>query len=165
MAAIVVGLVALLAAPAFAAGTGYAPPGPPSTLPGGFTKVVISQTVSTAGGTVRTAYDSARLAVFIPPHEFPETVQMSVTAPTLSEIPGAVIGFELTFIFRGKPVLKTYSKPVTFSIESRAIREDDVVKIWSDGRWATYPDATISDGSARIVLTRDSVFVLYRRVR
>lgn len=152
----------LWAAPAGAAGTGYGPGGTaPPTAPGGFTTTVVSQTISTSGGTVTGTSGGAKLAVTVPGGTFSGPVQVTVSAaPTTSEAPGAVVAFDLTFLVNGTAPTGSFAHPVVFTVTDPSIKAGETVDVWNGSSWVRYQDATVTDGVATITLTTDPAFAV-----
>lgn len=160
VAATVAGFVLLWAGPALGAGTGYATSPAATAPPGGFTSVVVSQSVPPSGGTVTTTYNGSKLTITVPSGSFTATVQVTVTAATVGQIAGAVVGFDVTFTLNGQSVSGTFAHPVTFTITNNDIKAGDVVNVWNGSAWVGYPNASVTNGSAKIVVTSDPAFVV-----
>lgn len=157
--ALVAGVIALSASPAFAAGGGYGPTTSPSTAPSGFTTTVASQTVPTTGGTVKASYNGQQLSLALPAGDFTAPVQVTVTAPSTPPS-GAVTAFAVSFSVNGKVVSGTLAKPVTFVINNASVKAGQIVEIWNGTTWAKYTNATVTNGSATITLTSDPTFAV-----
>lgn len=152
--------VALMAAPALAAGTGYGPTAPQApTAPGGFNTVVTSQTLPVTGGSVTATSSGAKLLLSVPPGDFPKPVQVTVLAPPTPP-PGSQLAFGISFALGGQAVSGTLPKPVTFTITDSSIKAGDVVVEWNGSSWVRYAGATASNGSVTITLTSDPAFAV-----
>lgn len=154
--------VSLVPSVAWAATGGYGSSGTSSTpaAPGGFTSVVASQMVGSAGGTVSGAVGSADVSVDVPSGAFSSPVDLTLTAPTdLSAVPQAIAAFAISISSNGTPVSGTFS-PVTVTVKSSSIAVGDTVDYWNGTSFVPYSDATVSAGQVTITMTSDPTFAL-----
>lgn len=156
-----VGSVALWTTVASAAGTGYGPaPAPGTTVPGGFSNVVTSQTLPASGGTLSTSYDGETLSAVVPAGDFPGPVQVSITAPSTTPLVRTVTAFDISFSLDGKTITGALSAPITFTIKDPSVTVGDTVAVWNGTAWVAYSNATVSNGEVVIDVTTDPAFAV-----
>jgi hypothetical protein len=142
---------------------------PPITTPappGGFTAVVTTQTITPAGGTVGPLMVAgAEVTIHVPAGAFPEDVQLTVTAPDLSDIPPtpgykvvAGVGAEITL--NGAHYPGTFLKPVTVTITSPKITASSQVMVWNGSSFVMDPNSTTMAGSASVSFDSDPAFAV-----
>lgn len=152
--------VAALASVAGAAGTGYGSEQPQgTTVPGGFTSVVTSRTLPASGGVVAATFAGGTISVDVPAGAFAGPVQVSVLAPSTA-LAGAVVAFDLSFATGGQSVSGSFATAVTCVVANPSITSSDVVDVWDGSRWVVDPRASVSAGTATIVVTADPAFAV-----
>jgi len=154
-----------LASPAWAAGSGYLPPSTftVGNVPGGFSQVVTTQTLTTAGGSLSGTIKGATIAMSVPGGALPADTQVVIYAPTdLQQVSGAVAGISIVFLnaSTGQPLTGTLGKAASVTITDSSIKSGDIVQEWNGSTYAPYSDASVTSGSATITFTSDPSFVV-----
>jgi hypothetical protein len=162
-AAVAAAVAALGAGPAWAASGGYGPSGPPpSSAPGGFSRILLAETVGSSGASIHVPIKDANLFVSIPPLDFSFPVEVALYEPTAPPVSDSVVGFRIVF-FSPQGSLNTnvpFRQAITITVQSPSISLDDVVEIWTGSSFVRYPDATVSPGEVLITITTDPTFVV-----
>lgn len=159
----VVGLAS--ASTAFAAGSGYGPPGPSSsTSGGGFTAVAASQTVTSSASQITTTFNGETYRISIPAGDFSTPTQVTVYAPTDLAAVGGLAGIEIVFSnpTTGAALSATTLKtPIGVVVSSSNITKGDVVEVFNGTTYVTYTGTySTSSGAATIEVTSDPTFVV-----
>ncbi|MDA8062709.1 MAG: hypothetical protein M0T80_09845, partial [Actinomycetota bacterium] len=150
---------------AFAAGSGYGPPGASSSpSAGGFTKVVASTTAVPAASSLSGSYGGSKFALSIPSGDFTTPTQVTAYAPTnLSSVRG-VAGIEIVFSnpATGSRLTGTsLLKPITVVLSGAGIVKGDVVEVYNGTRYVAYTGSySTSTGSVSITIDADPTFVV-----
>lgn len=160
------------AATAFAAGSGYGPTVPtgPTGVPGGYTDIVTTQTVSSDGGMVHApgVAGSSSVTLSVPKGSFTEPTQLEVTNPDLSAVSAnlstegfsgysAVSGVGVKALdSNGQPLVGTFDKPVSLTISGPhiGVPGEKVLEL-TGPHSATVLAATFGEDSVTIQLTAD----------
>lgn len=156
---------------AFAAGTGYAAPTNTSSgstsLPADFSSVVISTIVQPSGGTLKATVNGQVETLTIPNGTFNQPVQVTITAPQLSQIGSAgftgysaISGAGVFFSVNGNPILGTFAKSVSLTIQSSALSSNDKVVEQQGNQFSNYTNVTTSNGSTTINFNTDPAFAV-----
>lgn len=153
------------ASPAFAAGSGYGPPGPASsTSAGGFTAVAASETVSSAASQITATFDGETYRISIPAGDFSTATQVTVYAPTDLSAIGGLAGIEVVFSdpATGQALAGTVLKtPIDVVVSSSPISKGDVVEVFNGSTFVAYTGTySVSSGSATIEMTSDPTFAV-----
>jgi hypothetical protein len=155
------------------ADAGYGPPPPTAPVPGGYFRVVTSQTIGTAGGTIGPlGVDGLAVTLRIPRHAFARSVQITLTEPDVRGIGNA--GFRGYRAFGGVGILiqidgSTYRgpfrKPLGLTMSSRRVTSADIVVVWDGTRFVSLRtrDSFHSD-SVRFDSAADEDFAILRAV-
>jgi hypothetical protein len=161
-------LVTTGAGGALAAG-GYGPPPPVTpTVPGGYSVVVTSQTITPAGGTIGpVTIDGASVTLIVPAGAFPVPVQITVTAPNLGAISTA--GFHGFKVVAGEGIQvqengSTYPGPflklLTLDTSSSSITASSILAVWNGTAFVTDPDMTALSGELKAGFDTDPDFAV-----
>lgn len=155
---------------AFAATTsdsGYGPPPVSTPLPpGGFSTIVTSVTIGPGGGTVGPlTVDGCIVTTTVPAGAFAMSVQVTITAPDLADIPPqhhrmVVCGAGITISVNGVKFAGTFLKPITAVFGSPNITAASDVTIWNGTSFVTDPNSTESAGSASVSFDSDPAFAV-----
>lgn len=153
------------ASPAFAAGSGYGPPGPASsTSAGGFTAVVASQTVNSSASTITATFDGEKYEISIPAGDFSTPTQVTVYAPTNLGSIGGLAGIEVVFSNPATGATlpgTTLNIPIDVVVSSSSISKGDVVEVFNGSSFVPYTGTySTSSGSANIEMTSDPTFAV-----
>lgn len=156
-----------LAATASPGSLAYGPPAPPVAVPpGGFTAVVTSVSIGPAGGTIGPVLvDGAELTITIPAGAFPETVQITVTAPDLAGIAplagyGDMTGAGILVTLNGAPYPGTFLKPVTATFASAGITAASVVLVWNGTAFVVDANSAATAGHEAVSFDSDPDFAV-----
>lgn len=163
----------ILTQPVFAAGSGYTSPTPtPSAVPGGFTQVLTSQTMTASPGTISVSGMGSSASFSVPTGTFSAPTTVSVTAPNLSAITSslpslglgsyqALAGFGISFTNAvGSAV--TPLAPITATIRNPAIAPGDIlVKLTGPTSSVTIP-AHFSAGQVTFQFQQDPDFAVLK---
>ena len=155
-------LVLALGGTAFAAGSGYAPPSAVSgTAPGGFSQVVLNQTVPLTGGTFTAVSNGSAFATSVPASDSGPGVTLAITAPSsLSNADNAILGFGFALAKDGVGVTGNFASPITVTVKNSAIHAGDHLEYWTGSAWAPYGNANVTNGNLSVVVTADPQFAL-----
>lgn len=151
---------------ATASGSQYGPPPPVTTpAPGGFTTVVTTVTIGPAGGTIGPVAVDADVTVKVPAGAFATPMQVTLTAPVLSEIPAhagttVVAGAGITVSQNGTKYQGTFLKPVTVTFTAPNITAASDVVVWNGSSFVTDPDATATAGAVTVSFDSDPDFAV-----
>jgi hypothetical protein len=134
----------------------YGPP-PPPPAPGGFQNVVATASIGPAGGVIGPVeVDGCRVALVVPPGTFSTTVQISITAPSVSGVgngghPGyrAVCGVGVGITVNGHQYTGAYGHSLILTIAGFLIKPGDRVAVFN-GSTFVFTGATVQAGAARI---------------
>jgi len=155
---------------AASAASSYGPPPPASGVapPGGYSDVVTSQTISTAGGTVGpVTVDGATVTLVVPAGAFPVSVQITLTGPDLFAVGSAgttgykaVAGVGIQVQKNGSTYPGTFLKPLALTIRSSSITSSSVVVAWNGTAFVTESDSTFTAGAAVVSFDTDPDFAV-----
>jgi len=139
----------------------YGPAPAPGVVPGGFTTVVTSVTIGPTGGTIGpVTVDGAAVTLAIPAGAFPASVQITVTAPDLAAIGGAVAGVGVQVTENGAPFPGTFATPVTLTVHSASITAGSTVVVWNGTAFVTDTSSTVAAGTATVSFDHDPDFAV-----
>ena len=150
-----------------AAASNYGPPPPPAGVaaPGGYSDVITSQTITSAGRTIGPlvadrAWGIVTLAV--PADAFPVSVQVTVTGPNLFAVGDAayagykaIAGVGIQVQEKGSAYPGTFRKPLTLTIRSPLIKSSSAVVEWNGTAFVTETDAIVASGVAVVRFDTD----------
>jgi hypothetical protein len=155
-------LVLALGGTAFAAGSGYAPPSAVSgTAPGGFSQVVLNQTVPLTGGTFTATSNGSAFFTSVPASDSGSGVTLAITAPSsLSSADHAILGFGFALAKDGVGVTGNFASPITVTVKNSAIHTGDHLEYWTGSAWAAYSNASVTNGNLSVTVTADPQFAL-----
>jgi hypothetical protein len=167
-------LLTLSSTVAFAAGSGYGPPsnGAPTQVPGGYTVIVASGTISSKGGTVAGSYEGEQLNVSIAANSVSVPVQVTLYAPTNLSLVHGVAGasVQITNPITGVPIssskeVKTLASsvkvaPFTLTISSSKITSVDQIDVYNGGKFVLSSTGHVSSGVATAQLNTSETFVV-----
>ena len=163
---------ACVAGSAFAAtaasGYGPPPPGAGTAVPGGYSAVITSQTITPAGGTIGPVnVNGASVTLVIPAGAFPVAVQITLTAPDLTLVGDAgragfkaVAGVGIQVQENGSAYTATFLKPLTLSMSSSSITSSSVVVVWNGTAFVADTGATVTSGAAVVKFSTDPDFAV-----
>jgi hypothetical protein len=127
-------------------------------MPGGYSAVVTSRTITPAGGTigpVRVA--GGRATLVIPAGAFPVPVQITLADPKLIALRSAGVtgyraltGVGIQIQENGVAYPGTSVKPLTLTMRSSSINPSSVVAQWNGRSFVTEADATVARGIATV---------------
>ena len=153
---------AMLIAGSGAAQALYGPPPPPVQVPGGYLKVVTSQTVGPGGGTIGpVSGGSTETAVVIPAGAFLTPLQVTITQPDVADIGNAgLCGYQAVAgigVIIQNPANESvsysfFTDPLVITISSPGIEPGDIIVAWDGDRFVRVGVAEHSD-SVTVKLT------------
>jgi hypothetical protein len=152
---------------ALAAG-GYGPPAPVvPPAPGGFSAVVTSQSIGPAGGKVGpVSVDGVTVNLTVPAGAFTDTVQITLTAPSLAGIGTggmagrhAVAGVGVQVTQNGATYPGTFHKPLTVTMASSSINAACAVVVWNGAAFVS-AGGTAGAGAATVSFDHDPSFAV-----
>lgn len=158
-------LIALPAAPTFAAGSGYGPSvPPPAVASAGFTSIVTAQTITSSGGTVTGSSNGGTCTVTVPSGSFPNGGEVVISAGTPSSVDAGsgntvVIDFSVSVIDpnTGADVSGPFSPPITVTITYSGISSGDTVEdVSAPGVASAIAGAQVTPGEVVVSLSSDS---------
>jgi hypothetical protein len=164
--------VAFLGASGHAAGAAseYGPVPPPvgTAVPGFYTDVVTSQTITPAGGTIGpVTVDGATVTLVIPPGAFPFSIQITITQPYLFGVGNAgmagyktVAGVGILVQENGLPYPGTFLKPLTATIRTPLITSSSVMVVWDGAAFVPVSDSTVTSGAAVVSFDSDPDYAI-----
>ena len=153
---------------ALAAG-GYGPPPPvPPTVPGGYSVVVTSQTITPAGGTIGpVTIDGASVTLIVPAGAFPVPVQITLTAPHLGAIGTAgfrrfkvVAGVGIQVQENGSTYPGPFLKPLSLDMSSSSITASSILAVWNGTAFVTDSEFTALSGELKASFDTDPDFAV-----
>lgn len=157
----------------FAAGSGYTTPSPSSSsVPGGYTQVLTSQTISASPKTITAVAAGSSASFAFPAGAFSSPTTVSVTAPNLSGINSnlahmglssysAISGFGISFSNSVGGAV-TPQVPIRATIHNSALRAGDIlIKITGPTSSVRIP-ATFSAGQATFTFQKDPNFAILK---
>lgn len=155
-------LVLTLGGTAFAAGSGYAPPSAAvGSAPGGFSQVILNESVPLTGGTLTVSSNGSVFSVKIPAADAGAGVTLAITAPTsLSSADNAILGFGFALAKNGVGESGSFASPITVTVQNSAIHDGDQLNYWTGSTWATYSNAIVTTGVLTVTITADPQFAL-----
>jgi len=142
--------------------TGYPVPNQATgNAPGGYTQVVLNESVPSGGGVVTGTYDGSQFSANIPASDAGQGVTIAITAPTnLSNADNAILGFGVALATNGVGESGTFAAPITITITNPLIKAGDQLVEWNGSAWVAYTDATVTNGSLTVTVTSDPQFAL-----
>jgi hypothetical protein len=169
-AIVTVGAAAMLlvAAGGALAADGYGPPPPPPPVPGGFSVVVTSQTLGPAGGIIGPVkVGTLHVTIRVPAGAFPVRVQITVTAPDVSQIGSAGFtgfralgGVGIEVQEHGSTYPGDFLKPLTMHDSSGLITSSDELAEWNGSAFVLAPGVKIHTDSVSDSFDSDPDFVV-----
>ena len=141
----------------------YGPTIPLQPVPGGYTSVVASTTIGSAGGTIGpVAVDGCRAFLRVRLGTFTIPVQVTITAPSASGVgsaghPGdrALCGVGVLVQVNGTLYTGNFGHSLTLTMTGSGIKAGDRVAAW-DGRAFVLAPATVAGHTARVRTVRSN---------
>ena len=124
------------------ADAGYGPP-PPAPVPGGYFRVVTSQTIGPSGGIIGPLrVGSLEVLLRIPRRDFRRAVQITITEPNVRALGHAgfrrykaIGGVGILVQVNGSTYRGDFLKPLRLKMSSRRINAADIVVVWNGTRF------------------------------
>jgi hypothetical protein len=161
--------LAVSGATAMAAGTGYAPPPPSTTVPGGFNSVIASYSFGPAGGTQTNIAlgNNTSLNISVPPGTFTSDVTLTIFSGDLVSVGNAgfsgyeaVSGFRFLVTEGSSRYSGSFNNYITFTLTSSNITSSSKVLIFNGTSFVSYPNSSVKNGQATIQANSDPEFVV-----
>jgi hypothetical protein len=123
--------------------------------------VVLNQTVPLTGGTFTATSNGNAFFTSVPASDSGSGVTVAITAPSnLSNADHAILGFGFALAKNGVGVTGNFASPITVTVKNSAIHAGDHLEYWTGSTWATYANATVTNGVLNVTVTADPQFAL-----
>lgn len=140
------------------ADAGYGPPPPPAPVPGGYYRVVTSETIGSSGGIIGPLrVDSLEIVLRIPRRAFGRAVQITITEPNVRAVGHAGFrrykalgGVGILVQVNGSTYRGAFLKPLRLKMSSRRINASDLVVVWNGTRFVIMTGATERSHSEKV---------------
>lgn len=146
----------------------YGPPPPPTPVPGGFFRVITSQTICPGGGTIGPVQSGVlQVTLRVPAGAFPVCVQITLTEPEVTGIGNAGFAGYRAFGGVGVQVQKngrsypgTFLKPLGLTMASSQIHSSTIAVVWNGTRFVQVAGASVRPGVVSLTFDSDPDFAV-----